>query len=343
MGDPAGVGPEIVAKALSDPALHQTCVPFVIGDIALLERALEIASDVECRCQFNELGSIEELEPSSGTVQVLQTGRIPLADYASGVVRAEYGKAAGLYIGKAAELALAGKVHGITTAPIQKESFKAAGWPYPGHTEMLADLTGTKDFALMLALDHFRIVHVSQHVSLAAAVKLVTRKRVLETIRIAHAGCQTLGITRPRIGVAGLNPHAGENGLFGDEEKIAIGPAIDDARKEDIDAEGPFSPDTVFSLLRGGKFDVVVAMTHDQGGIPMKLLSFDWDSANHRWSKIRGVNVSLGLPIVRTSVSHGTGFEIAGRGVADPTSLREAILLAAQMARIKFASLFSKA
>ena len=338
MGDPAGVGPEIVARALSKPEIHQVCTPFVVGDIALLEKALETVADVECRCQFNELSSVEELEPSTGTLQVLNTGCIDLKKYRPGTVLPEYGRAAGECIAKAIELAMAGKAHAVVTAPIQKESFKAAGYPYPGHTEMFGALTGTKNYALMLAVDDFRVVHVTLHMPLGEAVKQIKKERVLDTIRVAHAGCRSLGIERPRIGVAGLNPHAGESGLFGAEDRDEIHPAVEAACAEGIEAEGPFSSDTVFALLRGGKFDIVVCMYHDQGGIPMKLLSFDWDARQNRWSRIRGVNVTLGLPIIRTSVAHGTGFEIAGRGIADSTSLEEAVHVAARMAAIKFAA-----
>lgn len=338
MGDPSGVGPEIAAKALSNPAIHEVCTPFVIGDLGVLEKAMEL-SGVECTCQFNCIKEVDSLEPATGTVQVLDLGNVDLKSHRWGAVGADFGKAAGQYIQKAVELAKAGKVHAVATAPIQKESFKAAGYPYPGHTEMFGELTGAKNYALMLMTGNFRVVHVSLHTSLRKAVDQVTRRKVLETIEVAHRGCQDLGIDRPRIAVAGLNPHAGEGGLFGDEEKREIVPAIEDARRNEINVEGPFSSDTVFSMLKGGKFDIVVCMYHDQGGIPMKLLSFEWDAANHRWGAIRGVNVTLGLPIIRTSVSHGTGFEVAGKGVADSTSLEEAIVTAAHMARIKFPAL----
>ncbi len=325
MGDPAGVGPEIAVKALSNPETRRDAAAFIIGDAGLLKRAAAVKA----------IGSIDEFSPESPAIQVLDLRNVDLSKYRPGTVSAEAGRAAGQCIEEAVRLALAHKIDGIATAPIQKESFKAAGYPYPGHTEMLAALSGAKRFALMLMVDNFRVVHVTLHAALKDAVKGVTREKVYDTIRVAHEGCQALGIDAPRIAVAGLNPHAGEGGLFGDEEAKHIAPAIAQAKAEGINAEGPFSADTVFAMMKGGKFDIVVAMYHDQGGVAMKLLAFEWDGKAGRWGRIRGVNVTLGLPIIRTSVSHGTGFEIAGKGIADPTSLEEAVRTAARMARLR--------
>lgn len=332
MGDPAGIGPEIAVKALSKASTRRNAVPFVIGDAGVLLRA---ALWVKGVARVEPIQSVDALDPASDAVQVLDLANVDIAGMKLGTVSGASGRAAGQAIEEAVRLALAHKIDGIATAPIQKESFKAAGYPYPGHTEMLAALSGAKHFALMLMVDQFRVVHVTLHAALKDAVKAVTREKVYDTIRVAHEGCRTLGLHAPRIAVAGLNPHAGEGGLFGDEEARFIAPAVAQAKGEGIEVEGPFSADTVFSQMRGGRYDIVVAMTHDQGGIPMKLLAFEWDGPSGRWGRIRGVNVTLGLSIIRTSVSHGTGFEIAGKGTADPTSLEEAIETASLMARLR--------
>jgi 4-hydroxythreonine-4-phosphate dehydrogenase len=337
MGDPAGVGPEVIAKALSKPESHGFCVPFVVGDYGVMERAVRLAAPAAAH-KLGRIASLERLEPFAGAVQVLDLANVPAEGFRYGTVRAEYGRAAGEAIERAARLALEGRAGAVVTAPIQKESFKAAGYPHPGHTEMLAALTGAKRVTLMLMRGDFRVVHVTLHVPLREVASAVTEERVFETVRTAHEGCLALGIARPRVAVAGLNPHAGDGGLFGDEEARVIRPAVERARSEGIAAEGPFSPDTVFAMLRGGRFDIAVAMYHDQGGIAMKLLSFDWDPRANRWGKIAGVNVTLGLPIVRVSVSHGTAFEAAGKGTADASSLEEAGRVAARMAETRHAA-----
>lgn len=341
MGDPSGVGPEIALKALSKPSLYEFCLPFIIGDLDVLQRTLAFAG-IGRPCRLNRLSSADVVQASAEGIAVLDLDKVDATKLKFGSIDAKYGKAAGAYIEKAVELALSGKTEAIATCPIQKESFSAAGYSYPGHTDMLAELTGTRRYALMLMVDDFRVVHVTLHTSLKNAASGITSRRVYEVIEVAREGCLALGLERPRIGVAGLNPHAGEGGLFGNEEKSEILPAIERAKKEGFDIAGPFSPDTIFALLHGRRFDIVVCMYHDQGGIPMKLLSFQWDAQENRWSRIRGVNVTLGLPIIRTSVSHGTGFEIAGRGIADSTSLEEAVGVAAKMARIRCEKTFSK-
>jgi 4-hydroxythreonine-4-phosphate dehydrogenase len=336
MGDPAGVGPEVIAKALSKPESHGFCVPFVVGDFGVMERAVRLAAPASAH-KLERLASLDRLEPFAGAVRVLDLANVPARDFRHGTIRAEYGRAAGEAVERAVRLALEGRVHAVVTAPIQKESFKAAGFPHPGHTEMLAALTGAPRVTLMLMRGDFRVVHVTLHLPLKEVAAAVTQERVLDTVRTAHEGCLALGIARPRVAVAGLNPHAGDGGLFGDEEERAIRPAVERARSEGIGAEGPFSPDTMFAMLRGGRFDIAVAMYHDQGGIAMKLLAFEWDARANRWGKITGVNVTLGLPIVRVSVSHGTAFEAAGKGTADSSSLEEALRVAARLAETKLA------
>jgi 4-hydroxythreonine-4-phosphate dehydrogenase len=227
-------------------------------------------------------------------------------------------------IEKAVALARSGAIDAIATAPISKEAINQAGSPYPGHTEMLAALTDTKDYTMMLVADKLRVVHVTTHVSMRRACELMTPERVLRTIRLAHRAAQELGAPKPKVAVAGLNAHAGEGGLFGREEIEGIAPAIEAARKEGIDAYGPLPPDTVFLRASRGQFDIVVAMYHDQGHIPIKMLGFE-----------AGVNATVGLPIIRTSVDHGTAYGRAGQGRADPTSMIEAIKLAVMMARAR--------
>jgi 4-hydroxythreonine-4-phosphate dehydrogenase len=230
------------------------------------------------------------------------------------------------------ELAKRGEIAATVTAPIHKEALVAAGHHFPGHTEIFAHFTGTSDFTMMLAADNFRVVHVSTHVSLRQACDAVTRSRVLKVIELAHDACKRLGIAQPRIGVAGLNPHASDGGLFGSEEREHIVPAIEEARGRGMNVEGPQPPDTFFAKAVSGAYDIVVAMYHDQGHIPTKIKGFHYDAAAGKWTDVRGINVSLGLPIIRTSVDHGTDFDQAGKGTASDASLVDAIEYAAKLA-----------
>ncbi|HEX5916002.1 MAG TPA: 4-hydroxythreonine-4-phosphate dehydrogenase PdxA, partial [Rubrobacter sp.] len=234
---------------------------------------------------------------------------------------ARAGDAAFRYVERATELAKSGRVGAIATAPLNKEAMHLAGHKYPGHTEILADLTGTRDYAMMLVTDELKVIHVSTHVSLKEAIERARPERELAVIRLAHESLKRLGIESPRVAVAGLNPHAGENGLFGTEDAEHIAPAVAAAVEEGIDATGPHPPDTVMMRARTGAFDIVVVQYHDQGHIPIKLMGFD-----------TGVNVTVGLPFFRTSVDHGTAFDIAGTGKADPASLRAALDLARSLA-----------
>lgn len=246
-----------------------------------------------------------------------------------GKVLPELGMAAGRYIEKAVSMARSGLVDAVATAPINKESLQTGGYDYPGHTEMLADLCGGGRPVMMLAHRKIRIAHLSTHCSLRVALRRIKRKRIVYVARVLDDALRRLDRKTPRIGVAGLNPHAGEGGLFGREEVEEIAPAVADLREMGVDAHGPEPPDTIFGKLRGGYYSGVVAMYHDQGHIPGKLMCFRFDSQGQ--ASVRGVNVTLGLPIVRTSVEHGTGFPIAGQGIADPSSMVDALLLAAQM------------
>lgn len=323
MGDPAGIGPEIIAKLAQDP--HRPDVPYVvIGNTAALQKAVD---SVGARClvqpisdSFDRFDGLAEAF-AQGAIPVLPTGPALPHDLAPGQVDARAGAAAYAYIQRAIDLALGGRVRGIVTAPIHKLALRAAGITHPGHTEILATRAGTRDFAMMLANPELRVVLVSIHVALSEAIAAVTPDNELRAIRLAHAACRDLGMAQPRVAVAGLNPHAGENGLFGDQDQQVIAPAIAAARAEGIDASGPWPGDTVFMRARRGDFDVVVAQYHDQGLIPVKYLGVE-----------QGVNITLGLPFVRTSVDHGTAFDIAGTGQASACSLVQALQYAADMA-----------
>lgn len=332
MGDPAGVGPEVCLKAARAARVRRCCVPLIVGDLGVLRfhaRKMRIPGRLMAVNEGDISGA--PLGPSSPT-PVLDLANVQKRDHVFGKVRARLGKAAGEYIERAAALVQAGRAAALATGPIHKEALRAAGYPYPGHTEMLADLCGGKP-VMMLAEGKVRIAHISTHLPLRDALRRVKRGNILRVIRALADALEALDGKPPRIGVAGLNPHAGEGGLFGKEEEREIGPAIEEARASGIDARGPESPDIVFAKLAGGMYDGAVAMYHDQGHIPGKLLCFGFKDGKQ--TTVRGVNVTLGLPIVRTSVEHGTAFEIAGEGVADPASMADALVLAARMVRGK--------
>jgi 4-hydroxythreonine-4-phosphate dehydrogenase len=311
MGDPAGVGPEVIARAFVRGAAGG-CV--VVGDVDVMRRAMALMSDPWPTAR---LDSARDAAPPRCLPVWQPEGLPPALDrLAWGVVDARAGQAAALCIEAAVRAVQCGDGGAIVTAPINKAALAAAGVPYPGHTEMLQALAGGMPVRMMLANDELRVVLVTIHQSLKTAIDAVTFDAVLDTLRIANASAKG-----QRIAVAGLNPHAGEDGLFGDEEQTIIAPAIAAARAEGIDAHGPFAPDTVFMRARRGEFDLVVAMTHDHGLIPVKYLGVE-----------QGVNVTLGLPFVRTSPDHGTAFDIAGRGVADPSSLEAALRWARRVA-----------
>ena len=314
MGDPAGIGPEIIARILLEkPELRAN---LVIGDPAVMSRALAALGGALALNVVGEPGTPLPLDAINILASSRATALPPV-----GTVSAEAGRMAYDAIIMAIRLAKAGKIAGIVTAPIHKEALSAAGIPYPGHTEILADHGGAARVAMMLANDDIRTVLVTIHCSLMEAIRRADFQAQMAAIRLAHQGGRALGIEKPRIAVAGLNPHAGEGGLFGDEEIRIIRPAITAACTEGIDASGPWPGDTVFMQARNGRFDIVVAQYHDQGLIPVKYLGLE-----------RGVNITLGLPFVRTSQDHGTAFDIAGQGKADPASLQTAIDYARRLA-----------
>lgn len=315
MGDPAGVGPEIIVRTLSDVRIRESCIPIVIGDRMVIEEAMRLTLSP---LQLNPITSPAGARSSSEVLNLIDMDNI--AAFRKNAATADNGRSCVGYIRKAVDLALGRQVDALVTAPITKEALKLAGMPWPGHTEMIAEMTGTKDFAMMLAGGPLRVILVTIHTSIRSVPAMITRESVLKTLRLAKRACDMMAIKNPRIAVAGLNPHAGEAGMFGDEEINAIIPAIEAARASGIECTGPHPPDTLFHKAYNGGVDIVVCMYHDQGLIPLKMVAFD-----------KGVNATIGLPIIRTSPDHGTAYDIAWKGIADPSSMTEAITFAARL------------
>jgi len=319
MGDAAGSGPEIIAKTLAESEISAVCRCVVIGDADTMRESLQITG---VPGKVRAIEKITEALFKDGVIEVIDLHNIQLNKLKRGRVDPMAGRAAFEYIKLAAELALAGECDAIVTSAINKESLNKAGYHYDGHTQLLAELCGVPDVAMMLVSGQLRITHVTTHVSLHEAIEMVRPERILTVIRLTDEAVRQMSVNKPRIAVAGLNPHAGESGLFGDEEAKYIKPAIEAACRQGMNVTGPFPPDSVFFRASEGQFDAVIAMYHDQGHIAIKMLGIT-----------QGVNVTLGLPIIRTSVDHGTVFGKAGKGTADPTSLMEAIKLATVICR----------
>lgn len=335
MGDPAGNGPEITVKALADASIYDRCRPIVVGDAKMIEQAKGFVNHPEI--VVNPVTSVDDAKFEAGTIDVYQLDLIEdVSKFKIGEVSVEGGNAAFESVKTLIELAMDGKVDATVTNALNKEAMNLAlapkGMHFDGHTEIYATYTGTKKYAMMLAHHDFRVVHVSTHCSLRDACDRVKKDRVLEVIRLGYQACKDLGIEDPKVAVAGLNPHCGENGLFGTEEIDEIKPAIEAAKAEGINAIGPVPPDSVFSEMNGGWYDITVCMYHDQGHIPTKVLGFIYDREAQGWKAVEGVNVTLGLPIIRTSVDHGTGFALAGKGTSNELSLVNAIDYALRMA-----------
>lgn len=330
LGDPAGIGPEISIKAFAKKDLYERCQPLLVGDACVVEKYLQAHPEL-----YLKINVVEEPDQGKyvyGTIDLIDLKAVDIDQLAIGEVSAMAGNAAFQYVKKVIELALDKKIDATVTNPLNKEALNLAGHHYAGHTEIYADLTHTDKYTMMLADGNLRVVHVSTHVSLREACDRATKERVLDVIRIADKACKNLGIKNPRVAVAGLNPHCGENGLFGREEIEEINPAVEAAKAEGINAFGSLPADTVFSKANGGMFDIVVAMYHDQGHIPLKLLGFVYDQEKQSWQAVQGVNITLGLPIIRTSVDHGTAFDQAGKWSASELSLENAIDYAIRLA-----------
>jgi 4-hydroxythreonine-4-phosphate dehydrogenase len=318
MGDPAGIGPEIIMKALASPEVRAICRPLVIGDAGRLRTAGKI---VDSRLHVESLDDAGRASYGHGNVECIDLDRVP-ADLPFGRMSALAGEAAFRYVERAVRIVESGAARAICTAPLSKEALHAAGHRYPGHTELLAALTGTPEVSMMLVAPALRVIHVTTHMGLLDAIERIDAPLVERVIVRAHGTLTRAGIAQPRIGVCGINPHAGENGLFGrGEEADKIEPAVRNARARGWDVRGPLPADTLFYLAARGDFDIVVAMYHDQGHGPIKVLGLE-----------AGVNITVGLPMVRTSVDHGTAFDIAGQGVAGERSLVEALRQAVQLA-----------
>jgi 4-hydroxythreonine-4-phosphate dehydrogenase len=319
MGDPVGVGPEIVLKALDDDAVYQKCRPLVFGDAGWL---LSVSRLSQSRLGFNPVVGAADGAFQPGCVDVAPVSDLALEAVSWGKPTVRTGRAMVDYILRAVDSASAGDIDAVVTCPINKKAMAMAGVDFPGHTELIAKRTGADQVGMMLAGPTLRVVLVTIHVPFRKVPALITSQRIYDTIALADRSLkERFGINRPRLAVAALNPHAGEEGMFGDEEGRLIAPAIETACRAGIQATGPHPPDTVFHQAARGDFDAVVCMYHDQGLIPFKLLHFE-----------DGVNTTLGLPIIRTSVDHGTAYDIAGTGKADPASLKAAIFMAAEQA-----------
>ena len=332
MGDPASIGPEIAIKALLKKELYESCRPLIVGSAAVFNH---INTLLNLNVEINAISSVSEAKFQYGVIDMFDLEHVKMDELIFGEISAMCGEAAFQSVKKVIELALAKEIDATVTGPINKKSINEAGHHYAGHTEIYADFTNTKKYAMLLVEDNIKVIHVSTHVSLRQACDLVKKERILQVIELLHNGMISLGETNLKIGVAGLNPHAGDSGLFGTEEADDILPAIEEARTLGYDVEGPVPPDTMFSKAAQGYYGGVVAMYHDQGHIPFKLTGFKWNSEKNQMDSVKGVNITMGLPIIRTSVDHGTAFEIAGKGIASEDAMVLAIESAVQLSKYR--------
>jgi 4-hydroxythreonine-4-phosphate dehydrogenase len=321
MGDPAGIGPEIIAKVIDSGELSALCKSVVVGDAGVMKKLIE---EMRLSITVHSIASLAEADPAQGKLDVLDLKNVDISAHAWGTPNAASGKAVVEYVRKAVDVTMGREADAIVTAPINKEMMNAAGHHYAGHTELLAELTNTREYGMLFVGGGLRVILATIHLALKDVSRHITQASVLKTLRLAHKAMSYFGVDRPRIGVAALNPHAGEGRLFGSEEWDVILPAVIKAREEGIHASDPIPADTLFYKARNNHFDIVVAMYHDQGLAPLKMLAFG-----------NAVNVTVGLPIIRTSVDHGTAYDIAGKGCADPASLLEAVKLAAKMSAFR--------
>jgi 4-hydroxythreonine-4-phosphate dehydrogenase len=330
MGDPASIGPEIAVKALLAEEVTSICRPLIVGDAGTFVNTI---AQLGLQATVNPVSAVREAKFRPGVIDVLDMKTVDPDRLVWGQVSAMAGHASFEAVRKVIELAMAGEIDATVTGPINKKSINEAGHHFAGHTEIYAHYTRTAKYGMLLVEDNMRVIHVSTHVSLRQACDLVKKDRVLAVIELLQDGLTQLGVDNLKIGVAGLNPHAGASGLFGTEDEQEILPAVLEARRLGYDVEGPVPPDTLFAKAATGHYGGVVAMYHDQGHIPFKLSGFKWNAAQQRMDSVKGVNITMGLPIIRTSVDHGTAFEIAGKGIASPDAMVLAIEAAVQLHR----------
>ena len=329
MGDPAGIGPEIIVKALNNQETYEKCRPLVTGDASVMEWAVRQLGTEQ---KINIIHSVGEALFEFGTIDVYDLQCVDMTVFEPGVVSPQCGNAAFVSIIKAIELAMADEVDGTVTAPLNKEALHKGGHNFDGHTEIYAHFTGTKKYAMLLADKFMRVIHVSTHVSLREACDRVKKDRIIEVTELINDACRQFGFENPHIGIAGLNPHASDNGLFGWEEEKEIIPAVNELKARGYNVDGPVPPDTLFAKARCGKYDGCVAMYHDQGHIPFKVVGFSWNKETGKMDSAQGVNITLGLPIIRVSVDHGTAFDVAGKGIASEEAMLLSIDYATRMA-----------
>ncbi|WP_207492350.1 4-hydroxythreonine-4-phosphate dehydrogenase PdxA [Aridibaculum aurantiacum] len=332
MGDPASIGPEIAVKALLNKDIYDTCKPLLVGDARVFE---DIIDRLGLAATINAIENVAEAQFQFGVIDVYDLKNVDMDKLEFGQISAMAGAASFEAVKTVIDLAMAGEIEATVTGPINKKSINEAGHHFAGHTEIYAHYTGTKKYAMLLVEDNIKVIHVSTHVSLRQACDLVKKERILEVVQLLHNGMKQLGETNMKIGIAGLNPHAGDSGLFGTEEAEEIEPAVEEARRLGFEVEGPVPPDTMFAKAAMGSYGGVVAMYHDQGHIPFKLSGFKWNAEKQQMDSVKGVNITMGLPIIRTSVDHGTAFEIAGKGVASPDAMVLAIESAVQLSKYK--------
>lgn len=331
MGDPAGIGPEICVRSLAHKDTYTLCKPIIVGDAKIIQLAVDLLK-LDQPLTVNAVTDVKDAKFEHGTIDVYDLDLIDMSTFKFGEVQVQCGNAAFQYVRKAIDLAMANEVDGTCTAPLNKEAIHLAGHNYDGHTEIYATFTGTKKYAMLLADGPMRVIHVSTHVSLREACDRCKKDRIIEVYELIDDACRQFGIDNPHIAIAGLNPHCSENGLFGWEEAKEIIPAVEELKSRGFNVEGPVPPDSVFAKAKSGKYDGVVAQYHDQGHIPLKVVGFNWDAATGKMLPQKGVNITLGLPIIRVSVDHGTAFDVAGKGVAAEDALISSIEYAAKMA-----------
>ncbi|MEA5460400.1 4-hydroxythreonine-4-phosphate dehydrogenase PdxA [Arcicella sp. LKC2W] len=332
MGDPASIGPEIAIKALLHQDIYKNCRPLIVGSADVFK---QIQQKLQLNAQINAIETVEEAKFEYGVIDVYDLKNVEADKLVFGEISAMCGEAAFQSVKTVIDLALAKEIDATVTGPINKKSINEAGYHFAGHTEIYAHFTNTKKYAMLLVEDKMKVIHVSTHVSLRQACDLVKKERILQVVELLHNGMISLGETNLKIGIAGLNPHAGDSGLFGTEEAEEILPAVEEALKLGYDVEGPVPPDTMFAKAATGYYGGVVAMYHDQGHIPFKLTGFQWNTEKNQMDSVKGVNITMGLPIIRTSVDHGTAFEIAGKGIASEDAMVLAIESAVQLSKYR--------